>query len=339
MKNAIEMTIDKLDNYDELYTQATLKVLKNFSNWMIKEGYWIRRSEMISRNLIDLTSAVEVPDDIPAQVRESCLPSFRMTDDLQEWVNGSWYRIIPPFEKGAIKVNKCCWIGFEVESVNEADQSFEVGVESYAFDNGVYFREGLCSGKVVFDPSSKTSIKVCVTGFDFATEIKNGFAEAIYLNDYLSTLTDDTERKLLHNEFSKLAELANPDFPMDLLQHFIGAILITNHQLYLSKPKAIRQKPVNHVRYVEGEVDPKHKQIVRAVGPNIVIRSVKMPKLADETLIRHYHVAAWNARGHVRTYKSGKQVYVRPSVHHRKCMVNQPQLIPQTIIKVGKEST
>lgn len=34
--------------------------------------------------------------------------------------------------------------------------------------------------------------------------------------------------------------------------------------------------------------------------------------------MRNFHVDAWKTRGHMRTYKSGKTVYIKETTHHRK---------------------
>ena len=40
-------------------------------------------------------------------------------------------------------------------------------------------------------------------------------------------------------------------------------------------------------------------------------------------IVRNFHVDAWKTRGHMRTYKSGKTVYIKETTHHRKAHNNR----------------
>ena len=121
-----------------------------------------------------------------------------------------------------------------------------------------------------------------------------------------------------------------------LLAHFAGLMVKTNVQLLSEKPKAVRGSG-NKIKTEAGEIDKNPKpRIVRSMSNGLIISSVKIPKPMSPDTIRKYHIEAWRSRGHIRHYKSGKTVYVRESIHHRKCLANdEKSIIPQTIIKVG----
>ena len=52
--------------------------------------------------------------------------------------------------------------------------------------------------------------------------------------------------------------------------------------------------------------------------------------------MRNFHVDAWKTRGHMRTYKSGKTVYIKETTHHRKAHNGDAQNV-KMIVKSLKE--
>ena len=53
-------------------------------------------------------------------------------------------------------------------------------------------------------------------------------------------------------------------------------------------------------------------------------------------IVRNFHVDAWKTRGHMRTYKSGKTVYIKETTHHRKAHNGDAQNV-KMIVKSLKE--
>lgn len=52
---------------------------------------------------------------------------------------------------------------------------------------------------------------------------------------------------------------------------------------------------------------------------------------------RNYAVPAWTTRGHTRTYKSGKTVYIKPSVRHRKALAGKDASVTPSVIEIGRK--
>ena len=75
------------------------------------------------------------------------------------------------------------------------------------------------------------------------------------------------------------------------------------------------------------------EKIIRNVGL-IRMTSARPPKVFSSKSIRNYKIPSWTARGHTRHYKSGKTVYIRPTVRHRKALKNPDGKIPQSVINI-----
>ena len=122
----------------------------------------------------------------------------------------------------------------------------------------------------------------------------------------------------------------------ELLSDFVTEITYVNIQLLNERPKAKRVKRNPHKAIASDEIETNPRpQIIRNMSSGIVIKSRAVPKAPTEESVRRYKLAAWNTRGHVRHYKTGKTVYIKPSVHHRKCLKDKGiEAVPQTIIEI-----
>lgn len=81
-------------------------------------------------------------------------------------------------------------------------------------------------------------------------------------------------------------------------------------------------------------IDEKPRQIIRTFGGKIRIKSAHMVGAPVHGCIS-YAVPTWMTRGHIRHYKSGKQVYVRPHMNTRRGMESDAYEA-QTIFRLKK---
>lgn len=132
---------------------------------------------------------------------------------------------------------------------------------------------------------------------------------------------------------------------VNLLEQFNSFIVTSN--LFLSKYKPVLEKtpketpdePKDPASQTKKTIVTPSAKRVRTVG-TIRFLSEKAPKRATEATVRHWHIASWPTRGHMRTLRSGKQVYVQPSIHHRKALEgkkNKPE-VTQSIIRIKDNS-
>ena len=277
---------------------------------------------------IDFSSLLNHPT-----IKPSDLPSFQFTDYEREQLNSCWYLLIPPFKEGVLRINKQRYVKWEVYEVNEADHSYRVILYDYA-RNKVWGLEHLAVGYIGWDNDEPTGkrFKFKVDGDTMYEIIRRHLFEEGEIKGwskddllYFKTVVIPYFESVTHKE----EDLDS------LLAHFAGLMIKTNIQLSNNKPKAIRGSG-NKIKTEAGEVDKNPKpRITRALANGILISSVKIPRAMSPDTIRKYHIEAWRSRGHVRHYKSGKTVYVRESIHHRKCLITEEKpIIPQTIIKV-----
>lgn len=118
-----------------------------------------------------------------------------------------------------------------------------------------------------------------------------------------------------------------------IITEYTKCITLFNFILANNKPKAIRKRNTSSKNItIECDNNNQPEQITRTVGM-ITVKSQKIPRKATEKTITKYKIANWRTRGYVRHLKSGKNILIKESIHHRKCL-NKSDAVPQTTIIV-----
>ena len=107
-------------------------------------------------------------------------------------------------------------------------------------------------------------------------------------------------------------------------KYFSNLIVVANYELWLNKPKAIREKKAEEKQHVKktsvaDEAASQPKKLTRVVG-GIKMQSAKVPRFPTKESVVHYKTAVWKARGGVRRMKDGRLIPFKESVRHRKCL-------------------
>lgn len=113
--------------------------------------------------------------------------------------------------------------------------------------------------------------------------------------------------------------------------NLVWAITMTNAMLSSGRLTLVKEPKTsqNHSSAPSASETPARR--VRTVGP-VRFVSPRPPKAPTKQTIRRYVTPFWHVRGHTRTYKSGKTVYIRPNTFHRKGMEDStPISIPTTL--------
>lgn len=158
-----------------------------------------------------------------------------------------------------------------------------------------------------------------------------------YQNELFPDTYEVNKRNWENDEY--IAKQFEEDVSIEISGGFYHLTRFTNYTIFTNKPvvdrarAATKSGPKVKTSVIKNEQPAK---IVRNIGKIRVISS-KAPKLPTAESIRKYKVASWPTRGFIRTYKSGKQVYVRDSVHHRKCFNDDK--IPTPTVYVNLRSS
>ena len=254
------------------------------------------------------------------------------------------YGAIPCFAKGMLFTNETRAIFFEIKSIDPDVESYTVFLRHYTrTDTQEPWQVGV---------SGEVTINMCTVDGQIADnhQVNDNTVEEftdIYTRIPPSQLhwpREDVrlwEHVVLQNAVDQKARFAvltgqENGAVASLARIFYYSILLSNFYLSKFKPKIERtpkdtKKPTNtRPKSVPNEPSA---QRIRTVG-TIKFVSARPPRQVNEKTVRTYRLASWPTRGHTRTYKSGKTVYIKPTVHHRKSLNDQGVQGTQSIIKI-----
>ena len=306
--------------------QREMDLINRYFKFLIEKGNMLTRKEVKEVDTIDVTALV-------SQDRVNSggdLPSYHKTEDEEEYIKSHPYCMVPPLTRGIIKVNSGRYLIFDVVDLNVDDYSYKLYLEDYGKDKQVWAMNSSTvatlkweEGNVqildeVYAPLSEIFSLMSPLSMDFSEDDKLFFNKVIIPNVMLLDQMDEDD--------------GNPH----VINNYIWCVVKTNMELGKNKLHTKRSSGNKMDKTIEVSVEKRKKQLIRNIGESgISIRSVDIPREANYERIIRYKVASWNTRGHERKLKSGKIVYVKPSVHHRKALRGKCTDDPaQTVIQI-----
>lgn len=304
------------------------RLLRSFVSILLGKKQMLRLSEVKKMNVLDACAL------LPEDENEYTAPSIPpVSEEEQKFADKlGWYALVPCFESGALRINKFRYLVFEVQSIDPEKRELAVRIHDYMRIRSLW-QPGI---SVTAHVRVKTLPSVAVactdprTFADLYTSLSRkelGWSEEDY-RFWMDTVVEN----------ARIKEASIPDGYMKSCES-IAAIffrVLMRCNLLLSQEKPSR--PVNQkgggkreIRY-EKEMTPVRK--VRMVGP-LKVQSEKPPKAPCLETVVTYKTASWTVRGHVRRYKNGKTVYIKPTVRKRKALTGGEEH-PTTTIRFRK---
>lgn len=294
------------------------------------------------------------------------VPELNLPDELSkgltDYINDTdmgFYRTLPCFSEGALRLNTDRYIYFKVLHIDLENRKYKVLLRDYA--------NAVSNGEKLWQPGVYGITTVMNEPDSDSYEIKAEEPDCTLFYDIYRQISP---KELGWNRIQKTAwteiALANAKSASDKMKQagtnnviqlaclFLRYITIANFILENNKPKIApgqKEKQEHNKRISKKSksmpkessqaqeqpdnavLDAIPEKLIRNIGL-IKIVSTRTPKVFSSKSIRNYKIPSWTSRGHTRKYKSGKIVYVRPAVHHRKALKNQNGKIPQSVINL-----
>lgn len=136
------------------------------------------------------------------------------------------------------------------------------------------------------------------------------------------------------DEYGTLGEVVG-----ELSQTVVECFCYINYILHSHKKTPRKRKTTDEKHEVHSFDKKKQEERKTTVVDGVVFYSKRRPQEVTRNTVVKYKVATWTVRGHTRTYKNGKTVYIPPHVNHRKNMTEVSEALrpaPRTI-KVEKK--
>lgn len=286
----------------------------------------LKRSELLKLNRIVCTDCV---NDVP-QGYELIGKWKDIDDKLDNGINDSFsnsiYSILPPFEEGVYEVELNNMKGFsgkkgksyfhyKVKDVDSYNQTFTLDVDEYHRKN--------CAGIGCWVKDYSSIINAEWDSYSQSVSIGLGVVSVDSMVDSLSEflMRPDKKKKEL---LTQVIELNNFDVT-NYMKGLISLIRVSNYIIDSNSPKTKytrsstpRTSRTASAAYVEAEntISPPVTRIYVDSALSVVSKQ-KPKRITPENIRKVYKTLAWDRRGHVRQYKSGKTVWVKQTTCHR----------------------
>jgi hypothetical protein len=313
-------------NHDT-FEEKEMDLINRYFRTLIEKGHMLTRKEIKEQDTIDITGLVD-KDGIKSG---GDLPSYHKTEEEEEYIKTHPYCFVPPMTRGVIKVNSGRYLTFDVVDLNVDEHKYKLYLEDYGKDKSVW---AMNSSSVVELAWNDGTINIL-------DEIYAPLSELFSVMSPLSMdFTEDEKlfwNKVIIPDIMLIDQMDEDEGKPHVVNNYIWCVVKTNMELSKNKLHTKRSSSNGKANGVAEVTDEKRKkQLIRNVGESgIVIKSVDIPREANYERIIRYKVASWNTRGHERKLKSGRVVYVKPSVHHRKALQGKCTDGPaQTVIQI-----
>jgi hypothetical protein len=268
------------------------------------------------------------------------------------FLDESWLNSIPPLEEGVLRIRNDTYYHFKMLGIDPGEKTFEVRLQKYSslkycpekylekkiwgfectLDVKVEAKgEGNEKGACMYGRNKKRAYELLSE--EMLTQDATGWTpnEILFFETVFKPVVDVIYSK---DEVSKAFEQDAKIFMMGVTK---ANYAIASNRPKREKTEAKKGVPAKKAEAVIAPEEERPTKTVRSYG-SIRVTSERPPRVPSDKTIRTYKVAAWNARGHVRRYKSGREVYIKPHVCHRVCM-RQDGSVAQTVISVRGDAT
>lgn len=363
------LTVKSGDNLQKQMLSAMLTraamisgLIRRYMQKLEDDKKMVRLRDIKKMNILDATGILKKPQD------KWSIPGLNPATDEEAAVikRLGWYAYVPCFEKGAIKFNTFRYVTFEILEINPEEQNIKIQITDYLKPHDGIWQKGTSATVVIEmaeisddvpidyhnvpyasipleDDGSSIERYICLRlddreNYEDLYTIYSakglGWSKAEYktwMDVVVQNSIDSTkyykEQQEGHDQCEQLAML------------FALIIVRCNILLEMNKPS----RPVNtgtssrhrKIVYEKGEAPERR---IRNVGA-LRVQSKDVPKRPCMETVVTYKTAKWSVRGHIRHYKSGKEVYIKPSTRTRKALVDTDEATATTIrFKKKKES-
>lgn len=339
--------------------QKADKLLKEYNRHLMGDLGMMSRREIKKKDIVDLRPILDLKDIPDWQAPD---PSLSFADKLYS-VQDYYYCYIPCFEEGVYHVNAGRYIYWKVVDMDLANhrmmlwlQDFVYYAEGSGWQPGVY---GTVAWKFAEPESEKNAAlaerRPMRCGYAATDGAVTDYVKLYRLLDLESLRWPaadiaDWDRLVLayaRKGCAMMKEKTGKNNLESLAAMFTSYTVKTNK--ILSEHKAAgKSRPASdaeHEEYVEAKKrqaktgaapeKPIKERRIRVIGPLSVTSKAK-PKPGRRAMA-NYKKASWETRGHLRTLRSGKKIFVKKSIHRRKALLSpetagdMPEKTPVTV--------
>lgn len=343
-----------IQNESQLLNMASTgrELLREYNDALLCAGIAMSRAEIKTKNRIDLRGLCTYEKYKGKADEKNRIPDIDGKRLMSEFLYGNyWYCYIPCFSEGVLQLNTDRYVYWKVAKVDTTENAMDVFICDYNRIGGVWQMGVSTDVHYRFWDVDKVRERYTVDTVRYVTVSGGVNVQLDNCREYskiyrllpMDSFSWSEKEREIWNKFIANAEadekqnlsLKGSNSCYELSKIFTHFVMLSNQELWLNKPKAVRsgRSTSETVRKTKVGERKDVKKIVRTVG-GIKMTSTKPPRLPSADSVIHYKTAVWTARGGVRRMKNGKLVPFKESVRHRKCLQKVDDQVPQTTIRL-----
>lgn len=328
------------------------ELLREYNDALLCAGIAMSRAEIKTKNRIDLRGLCTYEKYKGKADEKNRIPDIDGKRLMSEFLYSNyWYCYIPCFSEGVLQLNTDRYVYWKVAKVDTTENAMDVFICDYNRIGGVWQMGVSTDVHYWFWDVDKVRERYTVDTVRYVTVSGGVNVQLDNCREYskiyrllpMDSFSWSEKEREIWNKFIANAEadekqnlsLKGSNSCYELSKIFTHFVMLSNQELWLNKPKAVRsgRSTSETVRKTKVGERKDVKKIVRTVG-GIKMTSPKPPRLPSADSVIHYKTAVWTARGGVRRMKNGKLVPFKESVRHRKCLQKEDDQVPQTTIRL-----
>lgn len=343
-----------IQNESQLLDMASTgrELLREYNDALLCAGIAMSRAEIKTKNRIDLRGLCTYEKSKGKADEKNRIPDIDGKRLMSEFLYSNyWYCYIPCFSEGVLQLNTDRYVYWKVAKVDTTENAMDVFICDYNRIGSVWQMGVSTDVHYQFWDADKVRERYTVDTVRYVTVSGGVNVQLDNCREYskiyrllpMDSFSWSEKEREIWNKFIANAEtdekqnlsLKGSNSCYELSKIFTHFVMLSNQELWLNKPKAVRsgRSTSETVRKTKVGERKDVKKIVRTVG-GIKMTSPKPPRLPSADSIIHYKTAVWTARGGVRRMKNGKLVPFKESVRHRKCLQKVDDQVPQTTIRL-----
>lgn len=316
----------------EFYDRC-INQLRSYLQKLEDDGKMLRLKDIKKMDILDMTSVFDMPDN------KYGIPHFPEVSDEEIDIIQSlnWYAHVPCFEKGALKLNHFRYIVFEILEMDPEQSYMKMKLTDYSKPDGrisiwqigcsvtveTYIEENE-EGELEYmglKPIEKQNFEQLYTMYS-RKDLRWQESDYQY---WMDTVVDNAKKQT-----ERIKRESGKDQCDAIVNMYMRAISLCNAMLTKNKPSRPIKQSNSGSRKVSYEKGAAPERKIRNVGA-LRVQSKDIPRKPCMETVITYRTAKWKVRGHIRHYKNGKEVYIKPTTHTRKALADTDKETATTI--------
>lgn len=322
------------ETIDQIIYDIQPKMTTDYYHYIINNNIYGQTQETVLKNNI-----IELPRNIAKLMTPEFLQKTKTWNETE-----SLLHTIPCFKTGVLKQTtdeEVTFIQWTTNNVDIDNHSIDITLQVYTqtilkdFDYNTWAPGPTINATMAFPEQGKFEMQINVDKSTTMSDLlKLVPPTKLKWSPFQSEIWKNSSLQIAYVQEKDWTKPDTESFYTRLIRDFMVSMTLINTILETNKPVSRTNKNTEHKPKIipNFSQDAQDERKVRTIN-TINFLSKSVPHTPTEKSVIKYNIESWQTRGHLRHYKSGKTVWVQPSVHHRKALQNNKSEVAPTTLK------